>query len=138
MVRLWGGKIDWDVSIHPSAQIDFPWHLTMKHKSSLGEHCWVYCMENIIIGESTCIGKEVYLITGSHNINSPGFELVTRPITIGSNVWIATGSTVMPGIELGDYAVVGASSVVTKHVESYDVVGGNPAKFLKKRIISNE
>ena len=56
---------------------------------------------------------------------------------VGNGVWIATGSTVLPGITLGDMSVVGASSVVVKSTEPYDVIGGNPAKFIKKRIIKN-
>lgn len=135
LVRLFGGQIDWNVSLHPSANIDYPWNLKMKNKSSLGEKCWVYAMAPISIGEMSCIGKDVYLLTGSHDIEKSTFDLVTKPITIGKGCWIATSSTVLPGVTIGDYCVVAANSVVIKNWESYSVVGGNPAKFIKKRII---
>lgn len=109
----------------------------MGDRSSFGEKVWAYCLNEINIGANSCIGNDVYLLTGSHDITSPNFDLVTKPIVIGNGVWIATGSTVLPGITLGDMSVVGASSVVVKSTEPYDVVGGNPAKFIKKRIIKN-
>lgn len=92
-------------------------------------------MDDISIGELSCIGKDVYLLTGSHDIECSTFDLVTRQITIGNGCWIATASTILPGVSVGDYSVVAAGSVVTKNVEEHSVVGGNPAKFIKKRII---
>lgn len=107
----------------------------MGTKSSLGERCWVYAMEEINIGKFSYIGKDVYLLTGSHDITRSTFDLITKPITIGEGCWIATASTVLLDISIGDYNVVAAGSVVVKNVEEHSVVGGNPAKFIKKRII---
>ena len=101
----------------------------------MGEKSWVYAMDNITVGELSCIGKDVYLLTGSHDICRSTFDLVTRPITIGDGCWIATASTVLPGVTIGDYSVIAAGSVVSKNVDSNSVVGGNPAKFIKQRII---
>lgn len=138
MLRAFGAKVSMSASIHPSAKIDYPWRLTMGERSSLGEKSWAYCLNSITIGENCCIGKDVYLLTGSHDISSPNFNLVTKPITIGDGVWVATGSTVLPGINLGNMTVVGAGSVVVKSTEDNDVIGGNPAKFIKKREIKDE
>ena len=138
MLRAFGAQISMSASIHPSAKIDFPWRLTMGDRSSLGKKAWAYCLNDITVGDNSCIGDDVYLLTGSHDITSPNFQLVTKPITIGDGVWVATGSTVLPGITLGDMTVVGASSVVVKSTEDNDVIGGNPAKFIKKRVIKDE
>ena len=54
-------------------------------------------------------------------------------ICIGNGVWITTRAVILPGVSIGDYAVAAANAVVTKDVEAFDVVGGNPAKFIKKR-----
>lgn len=135
LVRLFGGKIDWNVSLHPTAVIDYPWNLSMGNKSSLGEKCWIYAMAHIDIGDLSCIGKDVYLLTGSHDINRSTFDLITKPITIGKGCWVATSSTILPGVQIGDYSVVAAGSVVAKSMDDYSVVGGNPAKFIKRRII---
>lgn len=135
LTRLFGSHIEWDVSLYPTAIIDYPWNLTMNHRSSLGEKSWAYAMAPISIGELSCIGKDVYLLTGSHDIEKSTFDLVTKPIIIGNGCWIATAATVLPGVSIGDYSVVAANSVVCKDFEKHSVVGGNPAKFIKKRTI---
>lgn len=86
----------------------------------------------------SCIGKDVYLLTGSHNIEKSTFPLITKPIHIGNYCWVATAATILPGVNLGDGCVVGANSVVTKSFEIDAVVGGNPAKFIKKRVIKDK
>lgn len=137
LVRLFGGQVDWNVSLHPKVKIDYPWNLKMRNKSSLGEGCWAYAMAPISIGDFSCIGKNVFLLTGSHDIEKRTFDLVTKPISVGSGCWIATASTVLPGVEIGDFCVVAASAVVTKNFAAYSVVGGNPAKFIKMREIKD-
>jgi len=135
LLRTFGADADWQASIHPSAKIEYPWNVKIGKKSSLGEKSWVYALTKVDIGDNTCIGKDVYLMTGTHDVNSPEFTLIRKPITIGDGVWIATDARILPGVSIGDMAVVGASAVVTKDVESWTVVGGNPAKFIKKREI---
>lgn len=107
----------------------------MGAQSSLDAGVWVYGLAQITIGHNTCIGKNVYLITGSHDISTPDFKLIRRPISIGDNCWLTTGVTVLQGCIIGDYAVVAANSTVCRDVEPWTVVGGNPAKFIKKRVI---
>lgn len=137
LLKLFDAKIDWGASVHPKAKIEYPWNLTMGNLSSIGENAWVYAMAPISIGDKTCIGKDSYLITGSHNVSSNRFELITKPIVIGNCCWLTTGVTVLQGVSINDYAVVSANSTVIKDVEPWTVVGGNPAKFIKKRIIKD-
>ena len=106
--------------------------------SSIGNGAWVYALDKIVIGKNVCIGADVSLLTGSHDINSPHFDLVTKPIIISDNVWIATGVMVLPGVTIGEGAVVGAGAVVAKDVEPWTVVGGNPARFIKKRELRDD
>jgi maltose O-acetyltransferase len=56
-----------------------------------------------------------------------------KPITIGNNVWIGGHATICPGVTIGDNAIIGAGSVVTKDVAASAIVGGNPAKPLRKQ-----
>ena len=136
LLRLFGARISYKVSIHPTAKIDYPWKLTMGDLSSLGENSWAYCVDEVSIGEKTCIGKDVYILTGFHDIAALSFDNVTKPVMIGSGVWVATGSYILPGVTLADMTVVYAKSCVSKSTDEYDVVGGNPAKFIKKRVLS--
>lgn len=125
-------------SIARTSRIDYPWNFSVGDRSSVGEYAWIYCLDKITIGKNCCIGDDVKLITGSHDVQSPTFVLVTKPITIKDNVWIATGAYVLPGVTIGEGAVVAAGAVVTKDVEPWTVVGGNPAKFIKKRELKND
>jgi putative colanic acid biosynthesis acetyltransferase WcaF len=62
-------------------------------------------------------------------------ELTNKPIVIGPQAWVAARAFISPGVTVGEGAVVGACAVVTKDVEPWTVVAGNPAKFIKKREI---
>jgi tetrahydrodipicolinate N-succinyltransferase len=77
------------------------------------------------------VGDNVFLCTGSHDIDSADFDLVTKPIAIGCYVWIANGATILPGVSIGDGAVVGAMAVVSRDVPAGGVVVGNPAQIVK-------
>ena len=138
LTRMFGADIDWSCSLDSTATIIDPWNLKMGRLSSLGEYCCIRCRAKVTIGEQCCIGRDVYILTASHNINSPYFEMITAPITIGNNVWVATRSTISKGITIGNGAVIGAESLVTHDVAPWTVVGGNPAKFLKNRVIKND
>lgn len=133
--RICGGGADIHnyVSIARNSRIDYPWNVSIGEMSSIGSGAWVYALDKITIGKNVCIGEDVRLITGSHDVTSPHFNLVTKPISIKDDVWIATGAYVLPGVTIGEGAVVGAGSVVRKNVEPWTVVAGNPAKFIKKR-----
>ncbi|MUP45423.1 acyltransferase [Gramella sp. BOM4] len=89
--------------------------------------------DQIYIGEKVCISDGVKLLTGTHDIEDPQWELITKPIIIESNVWIAESAIILPGVHLGKGAVVGAGAVVRKNVDPYTVVVGNPARPVRKR-----
>lgn len=136
VANWYGGRIrgiSKSCSISRKSRVDYPWNLTIGDKSSIGDRAWVYCLDKITIGKNCCIGEDVKLITGTHDICSSTFDLVSKPIVIKDNVWVATGAYVLPGVTIGEGAVVGAGAVVTKDVEAWTVVGGNPAGFIKKR-----
>jgi len=103
--------------------------------ASLSENVDCYTVDEIIVGAQTTVSQGAKLCTAGHDITSRIMELTTAPIRIGPNGWIAAWSVVLPGVTIGDGAVVGAGSVVTKDVAPWTVVGGNPAKFIKERVI---
>jgi virginiamycin A acetyltransferase len=69
----------------------------------------------------------------NYNKNAPNNSLFKNPPKIGNDVWIGCNAVIFPGITIGDGAIIGAYSVVTKDVPPYSIVGGNPAKIIKKR-----
>lgn len=135
ILRVFGANIEWSCSISGGAEIVDPWNLTMGELSSIDKQCCIRCRGKVIIGKRCCISRGVDLLSGSHNIMSPNFEMVTAPIVIEDNVWIATKAMIGKGVTIGEGAVIASMSNVIKDVEPWTVVGGNPAKFIKKREI---
>ena len=102
----------------------------------IGPHCYIdrchlYALAPIEVGRNTIVGRDAFICTGSHDVNSEEFTLVTKPIRIGDFVWIATGAIILPGVTIGNGAVVGAGAVVSHDVPSGSVVVGNPARVVK-------
>lgn len=125
-------------------------------KISIGNNCFigvnsfVWSAQEVIIGDNVLISHHVNVIdTNSHELNhlerSAGFaslmkhghaktkgNIETAKIIINDYAWISFGASILKGVEIGEGAIVAAGSVVTKDVEPYTIVGGNPAKFIKK------
>lgn len=86
----------------------------------------------ITIGDGSQIGHRVILATLNHGIKPEDrHTLYPAPITIGRNVWIGSGATVVPGVTIGDNSIIGAGSVVTKDVPENTIVAGVPAKIIR-------
>lgn len=87
----------------------------------------------ITIGDGALIGPKTVIATLNHhqNPNKRG-NLIPKPIKIGKNVWIGANVTILPGVTIGDGAVIAAGAVVSKDVEANTVVGGVPAKLIKR------
>lgn len=132
-----GGRIGRGSAISRRSRIDYPWKITIGTGSFIGDESWLYAMAPIVIGNDVCISEKVSVLTGTHDVTSPSFDLKTKPITIEDKVWIATGVIILPGVTIGEGAVVGAGAVVTKDVEPWTIVAGNPAKFIKKRTLEH-
>jgi len=93
----------------------------------------------IAIGDGVLIGHNVMLATLNHDIDPrKRSTMYPAPIVIGKNVWIGANATVVPGVTIGDGAVIAAGAVVTKDVPANVIVGGIPAKIIKKIEISQE
>ena len=89
---------------------------------------------SLLIGNNVSISEGVKIVTASHSISSKSFDLVKKPVVIRDYVWICINAIILPGVEIGEGAVVAAGSVVTRNVPPYTVVAGNPAVYLKTRI----
>ena len=136
LLRLFGAKIGKHCAIRNSTKIWQPWNLELGDLVAISEECDIYTVDKIKIGDRTTISKGAFLCCAGHDTTSVIMELTYSPITIGHDAWVASRAIVLPGVKIGDGAVVAAGAVVTKDVEPWTVVGGNPARFIKKRVIS--
>lgn len=87
----------------------------------------------IYTGSDVSIGPEATILTLGHDPQSPDFSDKGGDVHIGDRVWIGYRALILPGLTIGEGAVVGAGAVVTKNVEPYTIVGGNPARVIKQR-----
>ena len=105
----------------------------MKHRACLGERANAYSLGKIEILEGATVAQETYLCTGTHDFNDPTLQLITKPIKIHRNAFIGVRAMVLPGVIIGDRAIVGAMSVVSKDVPDHQIVAGNPARQIGVR-----
>jgi maltose O-acetyltransferase len=90
----------------------------------------------IEIGDNVAIGPEVTFFAAGHDYRHIDLPDTADSIKICDNVWIGGRSVILQGVTVGEGAVIAAGSVVTKNVEPYTIVGGNPAKYIKDRTLT--
>jgi putative colanic acid biosynthesis acetyltransferase WcaF len=135
LLRIFGAKIHPTATVYSSVRIYMPWKLKMGEYSCLAPEVDCYNVDWIEIGAHTIISQKSYLCTASHDIRKIAFPLVTSPIRINDQVWVAAGAFIGPGVEIGQGAIVAACSVVIRNVSEWTMVGGNPAVQIGKREI---
>lgn len=89
--------------------------------------------DKVTIGKYVCINDGVIILSASHDVSDPLWQHKKAPIYIGDYAWIATNAIILPGVTIGKGAVVGAGAVVSKNVNDYSIVIGNPAKEIEKK-----
>ncbi len=137
LLRLFGAEIDKDALVYSSCTIFAPWNLHLG-RACIGPDTKLYNKDTIVIGNDSVVSQGSYLCTASHEIGSTMLPLVTQPIVLGDYVWVAADAFIGMGVTVGEGAVVGARACVFKDVEPWTVVGGNPARFIKRREITKE
>lgn len=137
LLRIFGAKIGKDTNIHPSCRFWAPWNLTIGDYVGIAHGVDCYTVDSIYIGNRVTISQRAFLCTGSHDTSTLNIPLVHKPIFIEDHVWICAEAYISPGIRIGEGSVIAAGSVVVKDVAPWVIVGGNPAKFIKKRILSS-
>lgn len=136
LLRIFGAKVHKTAVVYSSARIYAPWNLEMDEYSCLGSEVDCYNVDKIFIGKHATVSQKSYLCTASHDVMKSCFPLITAPIVINEQSWLGASVFIGMGVTIGDGAVIGATSSVFKNVEPWTVVGGNPARVLKKRIIN--
>lgn len=135
LLRGFGTKAGMGCVIYPSCKIWAPWNLELGDYVCLAADVDCYTVAPIKIGSKVAVSQRSFLCTASHDISDVNRPLTYAPIVIQDYSWIAAQSFIGPGVTIGEGAVVGACTVVTKDVPPWTVVAGNPARFIKKRVI---
>jgi putative colanic acid biosynthesis acetyltransferase WcaF len=136
LLRLMGAKIGANCLILSGVKVLMPWNLHMKDFVALGANVNVYNFANVLIESMTVVSQDVFICTGSHDYQLSHMPLIYKPISIGSECWIAAGVFLGPGVNVPNGAVVGAMSVVSKSLdEEWFVYAGNPCRKIRKRVM---
>ena len=132
MGRLIGKQVDRSFRMFPPFYTDFGKNITIGKDVFINSGCHFQDQGGIEIGDGALIGHNVVLATINHDLNpKENRKNHYAAIKIGAHVWIGSNATVLPGVTIGDYAVVAAGAVVTRDVPAMTVVGGVPARVLK-------
>lgn len=135
LLRLFGARIGERVVVRHHVNVKYPWHLVVGDDCWIGERVWIDCLTTVRIGNNVCISQGAYLCTGNHNWSDPAFGLMIAPIQLNDASWAGAMCILTPGVVLGSGAVAAAGSVVSGSVPDFEIYAGNPAVFLKKRVL---
>lgn len=133
LLRRFGAKVGKRVQIMPSVQIWAPWNLALGDCATVGAGVDLYSVDRIEIGAHATVSQRAFLCTATHDVDHPNMPLQTAPVRIGDGAWICAEAYVHPGVAIGVDAVAGVRAVVLHDVPPGQIVGGNPAKFLRLR-----
>ncbi|MFH2085496.1 MAG: acyltransferase, partial [bacterium] len=135
--QLFGLKLGAGSTLHTGVRVFDPRNIRVGEGTIIGFSCFLDGRDQVTIGNHTDIASEVMIYSSEHDLSSPEFSAVSSPVRIGSYVFIGPRAIILPGVTIGDRAVVGAGAVVTKDVGPGTIVGGVPAKLIGERTLKN-
>jgi putative colanic acid biosynthesis acetyltransferase WcaF len=133
LLRCFGAKIGAHCHVYPGARIWAPWNLEMDDFASLADESVVYNAGKLFMSSHAVVSQQAYICTATHDFDDPAFPMVTAPIRLGRYSWICARACVLPGVTVGDGAVLGLAAVAAKDLEPWQVYAGNPATRVKQR-----
>lgn len=133
MSRLTRRQVDSTFRLFPPFTADFGKNIVFGKNVFVNAGCRFQDQGGITIGDGVLIGHNVVLATATHDLApSKSRKLHYKPIVIRDNAWIGSNAVILQGVTVGEWSVVAAGAVVVRDVEPYTVVGGVPAKFIRK------
>ena len=128
--QLFENRLPENSTIWTPTQIDRANKIKIGNNVFINHSLTTVALGGITIEDNVQIAPGVTMLTANHDIEHMNI-LKTAPIHIKEGAWVGARAVLLPGVTIGEHAIVGAGAVVTKDVEPYTVVGGNPAKLIK-------
>ena len=125
------------VNIQPGVTMDPLRNISIGDNSGIGRDSFLVAPAPIEIGRDVMIGPQLVIYTSNHGTEKTvpmnRQQMTCKPVKMGDDVWIGVRVTILPGVNIGDGAIIAAGAVVTKDVEPYSIVGGVPARKIGER-----
>jgi putative colanic acid biosynthesis acetyltransferase WcaF len=137
LLRIFGASVGRGAHVYPGARIWAPWNLEIGDEAGVADGVILYSQGKITLGRRVVVSQGAHLCAGTHDYQKKGFPLLTAPIVVGDEAWIAAEAFIHPGVNIGEGAVIGARSVVTGDLPAWMVSVGHPCRPLKPRRIEN-
>ena len=133
LLRCFGAKLGARCHIYPGARIWAPWNLVCEEGAAIADDAVIYNAARISMGAYAIVSQQAYVCTATHDFDDPAFPMIVAPISLGARAWVCARACVLPGVSLGEGAVLGLGAVATKNLEAWHIHAGNPARRLKPR-----
>lgn len=130
---LFGVSIGPRSSVHMRCRFYDPSSVTIGRNSIINRGVLLDGRYPLTIGNNVSVSEEVMFLALEHDLDSPTFDNRGAPIVVKDRVFVGTRALILPGVTIGEGAVVAAGAVVTRDVEPYTIVTGVPARFLRQR-----
>ncbi|MDE6140274.1 MAG: sugar O-acetyltransferase [Alistipes sp.] len=132
MSELTGSRVDDSFVLFPPFNTDCGKNLRLGKRVFFNSGCKFQDQGGITIGDDVLVGHNVTIATLNHSMDPDRRgDMEPRPVRIGNKVWIGSNATILPGVSVGEGAIIAAGAVVTKDVAPRSVVGGVPARLIK-------
>jgi putative colanic acid biosynthesis acetyltransferase WcaF len=133
LLKAFGAKMGPNCHFYPCSRIWAPWNLICADQVTAGDRAEIYNPAPIYFGSHAIVSQDAYVCGATHDFNDPAFPLLAYSMTIGTYAWICARASVCPGVNVGDYAVLGLGSVAARDLEPWGVYAGVPAVKIKTR-----
>jgi len=135
VLRIFGARVAFRCDVRGSAKVWCPSNLVLKEGALMAEKVNCYNVAVVVLERGALVSQGAYLCTASHDISKPDFPLVSKPIVMEANCWVASEAFVGPGVIVGEGAVLGARAAAFHDLDAWSVYRGNPAILQKNREI---
>ena len=138
LLRCFGARVGKEVKIFPSVRVWAPWNLELGDNCSLGDRVNCYCVTTVSVGAYTTISQNSTLCAATHDPTQLHLPLITREISIGRHAWLCAETFVMPGVSIGEGALIGVRSTVFSDIPPWQTAFGSPCKVVRRREVADE
>jgi putative colanic acid biosynthesis acetyltransferase WcaF len=133
LLRMFGAQMGSNCRFYPSAKIWAPWNLQCADLVAVADAAEIYNPAPMQFGSHAIVSQGAFLCGATHDFDDPGFPLLSYTSSFGAYSWICARAVVMPGVNIGEGAVLGLASVATRDLEAWGVYAGMPATKVKER-----